>query len=47
MQLLAALGSADGQRDDIRRVIVGELDALGSEHPLARDTRSRLATALY
>jgi putative thioredoxin len=46
-QLLAALPSADGHRDDIRRVIVGELDALGPEHPLARDTRSRLAAALY
>jgi putative thioredoxin len=46
-QLLAALPSADGTRDDIRRVIVGELDALGPEHPLARDARSRLATALY
>jgi putative thioredoxin len=46
-QLLAALGSADGTRDDIRRVIVGELDALGPEHPLARDARSRLAAALY
>jgi putative thioredoxin len=46
-QLLAALPSADGARDDIRRVIVGELDALGPEHPLARDARGRLATALY
>jgi putative thioredoxin len=46
-QLLVALPSADGRRDDIRRVIVGELDALGPEHPLARDTRSRLASALY
>jgi putative thioredoxin len=46
-QLLAALPSADGRRDDVRRVIVGELDALGPEHPLARDTRSRLASALH
>jgi putative thioredoxin len=46
-QLLAALPSADGTREDIRRVIVGELDALGPEHPLARDTRRRLAAALY
>jgi putative thioredoxin len=46
-QLLAALPSADGRRDDIRQVIVGELDALGPEHPLARDARSRLAAALY
>ncbi len=46
-QLLSALASADEQRDDIRRVIVGELDALGPDHPLARDVRSRLAAALY
>ncbi len=46
-QLLSALASADERRDDIRRVIVGELDALGADHPLARDARSRLATALY
>jgi putative thioredoxin len=46
-QLLAALPSADGYSDDIRRVIVGELDALGPEHPLAREIRRRLAAALY
>ncbi|MBV8991461.1 MAG: tetratricopeptide repeat protein [Solirubrobacterales bacterium] len=45
--LLAALPSADGARDDIRRVVVGVLDELGVEHPLARDTRRRLASALY
>jgi putative thioredoxin len=45
-ELLGALG-VNGQREDIRRVIVGELDALGSDHPLARETRRRLATALY
>jgi putative thioredoxin len=46
-QLLEALPTADGTLEDIRRVIVGELDALGAEHPLARDTRRRLAAALY
>lgn len=45
--LLAALPSADGFRDDIRRVVVGILDELGVEHPLARETRRRLASALY
>jgi len=45
--LLAALPVADGERDDIRRVVVGVLDELGIEHPLARDTRRRLASALY
>jgi putative thioredoxin len=45
--LLEALPSADGARDDVRRVVVGVLDELGVEHPLARDARRRLATALY
>jgi putative thioredoxin len=45
--LLGALPSADGSKDDVRRVIVGILDELGVEHPLARDARRRLATALY
>jgi putative thioredoxin len=45
--LLEAIASANGDREDVRRVIVGELDALGSEHPLARETRRRLASALY
>ncbi len=45
--MLAALPSADGARDDIRRVVVGVLDELGVEHPLARETRRRLASALY
>jgi putative thioredoxin len=46
-QLLEALASSDGARDDIRRVIVGILDELGVEHPLARESRRRLAAALY
>ena len=45
--LLEALPSADGARDDVRRVVVGVLDELGVAHPLARDTRRRLAAALY
>lgn len=45
--LLGALSSADGAREDLRRVIVGILDELGVENPLARETRRRLAAALY
>ena len=39
--------SADGAKDDIRKVVVGVLDELGVEHPLAREARRRLAAALY
>jgi putative thioredoxin len=45
--LLGALGNADGVRDDVRRVIVGILEDLGVEHPLARESRRKLAAALY
>jgi len=45
--LLAALPSADGDREDIRRVIVGVLDTLAPEDPLAGDTRRRLGAALF
>lgn len=45
--LLTGLSSADGAREDIRRVVVGVLDELGVEHPLARESRRRLAAALY
>lgn len=45
--LLAAIGAGNGQREDVRRVIVGELHALGPEHPLARQTRRKLAATLY
>lgn len=45
--LIGALASADGARDDIRRVVVGILDELGVDDPLARDARRRLASALY
>lgn len=45
--LIAALPSADGARDGIRKVVVALLDELGVEHELARDARRRLAAALY
>jgi putative thioredoxin len=45
--LLNALPSADGAKDDIRRVVVGILDELGVDNPLARESRRRLASALY
>jgi putative thioredoxin len=45
--LIDALPSADGSKDDVRRVVIGVLDKLGVEHPLARDARRRLAAALY
>ena len=45
--LLGALQTADGSREDVRQVIVGVLDELGVEHPLARESRRRLAAALY
>jgi putative thioredoxin len=44
----AIAGSPDpGRREDLRRAVVGELDQLGVEHPLARESRRKLASALY
>ncbi len=45
--LLEILPGAGEQQDDIRRIIVGELDRIGADDPLARDVRRRLAAALY
>lgn len=45
--LIGALPSSDGAKDDIRRAVVGILDELGVDSPLARDARRRLASALY
>ncbi|HEY7890582.1 MAG TPA: tetratricopeptide repeat protein [Solirubrobacteraceae bacterium] len=45
--LLEAITVENGRRDDIRQVIIGELDLLGAEHPLAGETRRRLASVLY
>lgn len=46
--LLAELEHAvDGQRDEIRRLMVALFSELGQEHPLTVRYRRRLATALY
>ena len=45
--LIGALPQANGDKDDIRRLLVGVLDELGVESELARDARRRLASALY
>ena len=45
--LLAAFPSSDGAKDDLRRAVVGILDELGVEDPLAREYRRKLAAALY
>ena len=46
--LIAAIATAeDGRREDLRRAVVGVLDQLGVEHPLARESRRKLAAALY
>ena len=45
--LIGSLPSADGAKEDIRKLVVGILDELGVENPLARDARRRLASALY
>ena len=55
---LAALDAGDDERafelllgalpdDDVRALIVGELDRIGAADPLARETRRRLAAALF
>jgi putative thioredoxin len=47
--LIAAIAATtDGDRkDELRRAVVGVLDELGAEHPLARESRRKLASALY
>jgi putative thioredoxin len=47
--LIAAIAATDDsdRRDDLRRAVVGVLDVLGAEHPLARESRRKLASALY
>ena len=46
--LIGAIAPTDGdRREDLRRAVVGVLDDLGVEHPVARESRRKLATALY
>ncbi len=47
-ELIAAIADNDGdRREDLRRAVVGVLDDLGVEHPVARESRRKLAAALY
>ena len=45
--LIEAIPPARSSRDEIRRVVVGILDELGLDDPLATRSRTRLASALY
>jgi putative thioredoxin len=45
--LLEAVAVARSSRDDIRRLVVGILDELGLDHPLATTSRTRLASAVF
>jgi putative thioredoxin len=45
--LIEAITLARTNRDEIRRVVVGILDELGLDHPLATTSRTRLASAFY
>ena len=48
-RLIGAIPGTDdaGRRDDLRRSVVGVLDELGVEHPVSRESRRKLASALY
>jgi putative thioredoxin len=47
--LIAAISTSEdaGRREELRRAVVGVLDELGVEHPVARESRRKLASALY
>jgi putative thioredoxin len=46
--LIDAIPASQGERrEDLRRAVVGVLDALGVEHPVARESRRKLASALF
>ena len=45
--LIEAIAARRGSRDEIRRVVVGILDELGIDDPVATSSRTRLASALY
>src|SRR4051794_24205878 len=47
-KLIGAIAGSEGERkEDLRRAVVGVLDELGVDHPLARESRRKLASALY
>jgi putative thioredoxin len=46
-KLVAILAAKGDEGERARRVIVAILDELGVEHPLARETRRKMAAALY
>jgi putative thioredoxin len=45
--LISAIPNESERRDDLRRAVVGVLDDLGVDHPVARESRRKLASALY
>jgi putative thioredoxin len=45
--LIAAIAGDGDRKDDLRRAVVGVLDDLGADHPIARESRRKLASALY
>ena len=46
--LINAIPESEGERrEDLRRAVVGVLDELGVEHPVARESRRKLASALF
>jgi putative thioredoxin len=47
--LIGAISASEdaSRREDLRRAVVGVLDELGVEHPVARESRRKLASALY
>jgi putative thioredoxin len=47
--LIAAIGDEQDpeRKEELRRAVVGVLDELGVQHPLARESRRKLASALY
>jgi putative thioredoxin len=45
--LIDAIAPDGDRKDDLRRAVVGVLDDLGVDHPVARESRRKLASALY
>jgi len=45
--LIAAIATADGLKDDIRRAVVGILSTYEQGDPTAREYRMKLSSALY